>query len=226
MVYITGDTHGYIERFSPEQMSGESEWTEDDYLIICGDFGFVYRDDEEENASLDALSEKPYTICFCDGNHENFNALSEYREVDWHGGRVHKIRKNVFHLMRGNVYDIDGKKFFAMGGAYSIDRATRIEGFSWWRDELPSEKEYKYAAENLEKHGKNIDYVITHTAPREIIRKMGEYPDMHDAELTGFLEWVMYEVEFKKWFFGHWHIDRNIDDKFRALLFDVVTIED
>lgn len=47
---------------------------------------------------------------------------------------------------------------------------------------------------------------------------------MHDAELTGFLEWIMYEVKFKKWFFGHWHMDRTLDDRFRAMWFDVETI--
>ena len=51
---------------------------------------------------------------------------------------------------------------------------------------------------------------------------MGKYPDAHDLELTGFLEWVMYEVRFRKWFFGHWHFDREIGDNFRALFFDVV----
>lgn len=47
---------------------------------------------------------------------------------------------------------------------------------------------------------------------------------MHDAELTEFLEWIMYEVKFKKWFFGHWHTDEEFDERFRALWFDVETI--
>ena len=70
-----------------------------------------------------------------------------------------------------------------------------------------------------------MDYILTHTAPREIIHWMGKYPDAHDMELTGFLEWVMHEAEFKKWFFGHWHIDKEFHEKFRALYFDVIKIE-
>jgi hypothetical protein len=43
-------------------------------------------------------------------------------------------------------------------------------------------------------------------------------------ELTGFLEWVMYFVKYKRWFFGHFHEDREIGKKFRALMFDEIII--
>lgn len=224
MIYITGDTHGEQARFSPAAMPGEDKWGEDDILIICGDFGFLFANDARENAFLDKLSEKPYTICFCDGNHENFPAIYAYPQEEWNGGRVHRIRKNIFHLMRGQVFLIDGKKIFAMGGAYSIDKYMRKDGLSWWKEELPSNEEYREATQNLRESGNCVDYIITHTAPREMIRRMGKYPDMHDAELTGFLEWIMYEVKFKKWFFGHWHTDEEFDERFRALWFDVETI--
>ena len=42
MIYITGDTHGEQARFSPVAMPGEDKWGEDDILIICGDFGFLF----------------------------------------------------------------------------------------------------------------------------------------------------------------------------------------
>ena len=80
MVHVTGDTHGEISRFSEAFLQGESEWTKDDYIIVCGDFGFIFYDDEEEEKMLDLLEKKPYNILFIDGNHENFNAL----EGLWH----------------------------------------------------------------------------------------------------------------------------------------------
>lgn len=224
MIYITGDTHGDRLRFLEENMPGEDRWTKDDYLIICGDFGFVFTGSDSEARVLDLLARKPYTICFCDGNHENFPLLCRYPEEDWHGGRVHRIRQNILHLMRGWVYSIEGRKIFAMGGAYSIDRYMRREGLSWWKEELPSPEEYHRAVKSLEECGKTVDYIVTHTAPREIIRRMGKQPDAHDLELTGFLEWVMYEVDFKGWFFGHWHFDREVGENFRALWFDVVPV--
>ena len=179
--------------------------------------------DNEEKEYLDALAKKPYNILWVDGNHENFDVINEYPAEMWNGGKIHRIRENIIHLMRGQVFTIENKKFFTMGGAYSIDRYMRKKGISWWPQELPSDEEYKEATENLLKND-DIDYIISHTAPREIIRRMGYYPDPHDMELTGFLEWIMYECDFKHWYFGHWHEDKKVTDKFTTLYFDVVKI--
>ena len=61
-----------------------------------------------------------------------------------------------------------------------------------------------------------MDYVLSHAAPREIIRRMGHSPGDHDLELTGFLEWVMYQTEYKAWFFGHWHSDWGYENLAQA----------
>lgn len=126
------------------------------------------------------------------------------------------------------MFDLQGKKIFTMGGAYSIDRATRKLGYSYWEEELPSDIEYKEAVANLKKNDFAIDYIVTHTAPKELVLYMGFVPDPHDYELTGFLEYVMYQCKdsMKKWFYGHWHIDEEYyGGKFRALLNDVVIME-
>ena len=120
MIKVTGDTHGDPVRFIENNM-GDNEWTSDDYLIVCGDFGFIFRNNEAEREFLDYLETKPYTICFCDGNHENFPAIFSYPKEKWNGGYVHRIRKNILHLMRGQVFEIYGIKVFTMGGAYIID---------------------------------------------------------------------------------------------------------
>lgn len=226
MIYITGDTHGDSSRFSESKMPGESTWTKDDFLIICGDFGFIFMNNEAEQACLDELAKKAYTILWVDGNHENFDALSAYPTEIWNGGKVHRIRKNILHLMRGQVFDIAEKTFFTMGGAYSIDRYMRVKNLSYWDAERPDNSEYREAAQNLSEHEKTVDYIITHTAPREIIRRMGYYPDAHDMELTGFLEWIMVECKFRHWYFGHWHEDRNIGNNFTAIYYDVTEISE
>lgn len=226
MIYFTGDTHGDPLRFIEGNMPGEPQWTKDDYVIVCGDFGYVFTDSEPENQYLDFLAQKPYTICFCDGNHENFTRLYQYPLETWNGGRIHRVRPNVIHLMRGNVFTIEGKKIFAMGGAYSIDKYMRQEGRSWWKEELPTASEYHEAVAALKACGNCVDYIVTHTAPREIILRMGKSPDAHDLELTGFLEWVMYEVQFQKWFFGHWHFDGEIGSNFRGVWLDVLSETD
>ena len=223
MLYFTGDTHREIGRFSEDKMQGESTWGNQDIIFICGDFGYVFLNNEEEKNYLDFLEEnKSYTIAFVDGNHENFIELYKYPCEIWNCGKIHRIRKNIVHLMRGQIYDIQGKKIFTMGGAYSIDRAMRMPGYSYWVEEIPNDAEYKEATKNLKAVGMSVDYIITHTIPQEIIKRLGKYPDTHDLELTGFLEWIMYEVKFEKWFFGHWHMDTIVRDKFYGLLNSVV----
>lgn len=51
---------------------------EGDKLFVCGDFGFIFSENDREQKALQFLSEKPYQILWGDGNHENFTALHEY----------------------------------------------------------------------------------------------------------------------------------------------------
>lgn len=217
---ITGDAHGEIGRFSPEVMPQQAQWSCKDKLIFAGDFGYVFLGEKRtpaEKNNLDALAQKPFEILFVDGNHEGFDALAEYPEVIRYGAPVRKIRDNIYWLQRGYIYNIDGKRIFVMGGAYSMDKAFRLDYYRisgqkiWFEQELPCSAEYQRAIENLKACNMEVDYVITHTAPISIAcRLLRHRPDMHDSELTGFLDWVYHEVRFQKWFFGHFHEDTEI----------------
>ncbi len=228
MIYITGDTHGKRERFELlAERYGERDWTEKDTLIVCGDFGFIFLNNGYEMDFLDELEKKPYTICFCDGNHENFDALYSYPRERWCGGYIHRIRKNIIHLMRGQVFKIQGRTIFVMGGGYSIDRYARHEHLSWWKQELPSNSEYREAIQALKENDHKVDYIITHTGPKMVLmKKWFRKPiDMHEDELVGFFDWVRVETQYEKWFFGHWHEDCDIDSKHTVLLEEVRTVE-
>lgn len=227
MIYITGDTHGERERFAESDL-GDGLWTENDVLIVCGDFGYLFRDNASEKEFLDKLeAEKPYTICFCDGNHENFPAIFSYPEEEWMGGRIHRIRKNILHLMRGHVFEIQNKSFFVFGGAYSVDRAYRREGVSWWKEELPTAEEYDLGLDALEKRGFKVNYIITHTAPQAVVERLiakqpwYERPklELHPKEykLMEYLGKIAFQTEFRHWYFGHWHFDTPVDDKSTAV---------
>lgn len=125
MIYVTGDMHGEQEKLLAAER--DTPLREGDTLIVCGDFGYIFRNDERERAFLDEVENRPYTLCFVDGNHENFPAIYAYPEEIWNGGRVHRIRKNIYHLMRGQVFQLEEKRVFTMGGAYSIDRHFRTK---------------------------------------------------------------------------------------------------
>ena len=121
MLYFTGDTHGDFSRFRHKRFPEQEGLTKEDYVLICGDFGGVWNRSKEQGFWLDWLDEKPYTTLFVTGNHENYDLLSEFPVSSWRGGQVQRIRPSVLHLMRGQIFDIDGKRIFTMGGASCHD---------------------------------------------------------------------------------------------------------
>ena len=225
---ITGDTHGTLDidkvvRFFREH---EGEYTEDDYLIICGDVGVCGFCPDVEKETRRILRELPVTVLFIDGNHEHHERLNELPVNKWMGGRVHFVESGIIHMMRGQVYDIGGVKFFTFGGAYSVDRYTRTEGIDWFPEEIPTRGEYEEGLDNLEACGYKVDYIITHTAPREVAAALGYGEDSPDeTALRKYLQQIADEAEYRKWFFGHFHEDEVIDDVFVALYDEVIAID-
>ena len=224
MIYITGDTHGEVSRFS--ELHTQYQLTEEDTLIVAGDFGCIFGLGWRDEHKLDTLAKLPYTILFLDGNHECFPKIFSYPEEMWNGGRVHRIRSNVLHLMRGQVYELEGVSFFTMGGGYSIDQMLRIPGRSWWPEEMPSDEEYDEAWANLQKHGNKVDVIISHAAPEETMQMFVQtgvisHRYLQEGRLNVFLENVRLTVEHKHYYFGHMHIDKRLFRNQTALFYDV-----
>ena len=119
-IYITGDCHGSYNKFSTRNFPEQKELTKDDYVIVCEDFG-IWNNDKEEQYWFKWLQDKPFTILFVDGNHENFDRLYSLSVSTWNSGKVHYINDSIIHLMRGQVFNIHNKLFFTMGGASSHD---------------------------------------------------------------------------------------------------------
>lgn len=250
MIYITGDCHQNYERFNMRNFPEQKEMTKDDYVIICGDFGGVWNKGEEskqETMLMDWLDCKPFTTLFVDGNHENFDRLYSYPVEEWNGGKVHKIRPSVIHLMRGQVFIIEGKKIFTFGGASSHDIeggilelddpnyrrkkreldfnwiSYRINHLSWWKEELPSEEEMEEGHKNLEINGNQVDFIVSHccaSSTQVLLDCIFYKPDY----LTAYFEEIRQTVQFKKWFCGHYHEDRNITDKEIVLYEQIIRI--
>ena len=97
-IYVTGDIHGYPIRLSDESLKENGiPLSKNDKLIVCGDFGLPWYGDKEEECCLDWLEAKPFEILFVDGNHENFDLLYKLPVEERYGGKVRKLRKNIFH---------------------------------------------------------------------------------------------------------------------------------
>lgn len=247
MIYITGDTHSDFSRFTEENFPIQTEMTKNDYVIICGDFGGVWTFEEEsrrEKEALDWLNNKNFTTLFVDGNHENYTRLYNYPIEEWKGGKVHKIRDSVLHLMRGEIFDIDNKKIFAFGGARSHDIQDgilnleeeekiydyrkrgayfRIRDFSWWDLELPTKEEMKNGINNLEKVNYKVDYIISHCCPTSVQALIN--PTYKRDILTDYLQQISEKCTFKRWYFGHYHDYKQVNSQFALLYENIVPLE-
>ena len=236
MVYVTGDTHGYPDHFfytygknKGQLLPQYAALTREDVVIVAGDFGYIH-DAPKRVALLDQLAALPFELCFVDGNHENFDLLYTFPVEQWCGGRVHRIRDNIRHLMRGEIFRIQGRTIFTFGGAGSIDRSGRIEGLSWWPQEIPTQEEYDTANRHLELQGADVDYIICHTCPNFLYPYMGVQMDSNagDEFLIEFLaEVAMHSPakNFSQFLYGHWHMDKAFwGGRYRALLDDLVEL--
>ena len=230
MIFITGDTHGNfdINKLSHHNWKYGKFLTKNDVLIIAGDFGLIWdvnNSKDTEKYWLDWLSNKEWTTLFIDGNHENFDRLALYPEVDLFGSKAGKITDSIYHLKRGNIYTIQGKTFFTFGGARSEDKQTRREFISWWKQELPSYAEYQHGLATLAAYGNKVDYIITHTAPAFLIHQItGFHFNDTEYDLTKFFDKLYKEVQFKQWYCGHLHINEKINNVW-ALYDQIVEVE-
>lgn len=216
-VYITGDMHGSAYRLNPGTIrfflrDSRKELSEEDIVIVCGDFGMPWGNGSgcvNNLRDLDGLAEQPFTILFIDGNHENFDLLEKLPVEEKFGGMVHRVRDNIFHLLRGEIYSISGRTFFAFGGAASVDRGYRVAHESWWPQEVCTEDEKFRALANLEKCGYKVDYVLTHAAPERFILKKFSKKIISPCPTSRFLSELEPKLKYRKWYFGHYHIDNQ-----------------
>ena len=216
---ITGDIHGDLNlvRIKKSIKMGY------DCLIVAGDFGYLWDNSPEEIRALNEIEKLPITILFIDGNHENYKLLNKYPVSYWKNSPVQFIRKNVIHLLRGEVYRINKKKFFTFGGANSVDKEYLIENQSWWKEEMPTLEEMENGLYSLEINNNKVDYIITHTCSSELLPKIVKSP-MED-ELTDYLSQIKENTDYTKWFFGHMHINYLVTEKDMCLYKKIITIE-
>ena len=245
MVYVTGDCHADFQKFSEDNFPDQKEMSRSDIVIVCGDFG-IWHDDSDERRRLKWLNDRPFTTVFVDGNHENFDRLygGEFKTVPFHGGHAHKIKPHIFHLIRGNMYEFDGRKFWCFGGASSHDiedgilnpddypstreliaaynqwskqgKRFRVNHLSWWEQELPSQEEMDFGIGVLKQSDFKTDYIITHCCPQDVASMLGF---RESDSITSYFNEIARQTEFTRWYFGHYHGEQAVFGKF-ILLYD------
>lgn len=224
MVYITGDMHGDESRFYSKEIKNLQSG---DTLIVCGDFGFIWDGSKKENDFLKWLGSRKFNICFIDGPHDNFDRIYACKKTVWKGGLVHRISGNLFHMCRGQIFNIDGYRIFTFGGGESSDRSIRYDSKIWFKEELPSPEQMKDGAENLTEAGLSVDYIVTHEPP-SVVKKAIQLRSGKNAyvnKLNGYLEEINRGVTFERWFFGSVHEDKPVTKKHIAVFKKIIPID-
>lgn len=241
-LFVFGDTHGEeydSKKITTKEWPESKELTKADVCIQLGDFGWVwdilYTNKEQENY-LDQLAGRRWTCAVLPGNHDNYDIIESLPMIEKWGGKVRVLKREatrdpinrgnptknrynpgeIYFLERGEIYTINGKTLWVMGGALSIDRDTRTMGITHWERELPSYKEMNYGMDNLDKVDWKVDYVLTHTCPVSIMVSLLKIPYKSDIKYkdptSEYLQEVLKNnIEFKGWHFGHFHKDVKSD---------------
>ena len=225
MIYVTGDMHGDESRLY------DSQWRKlksGDVLIVCGDFGYLWNGGKNEKSVIEYLGSRKFTVCFVDGTHENLGKIERCHETIWKGGHVHRISGNLFHLMRGQIFNIDGISIFTFGGGESDDREVRSaeEHGIWFKEELPTPDQLAVGAHNLDAAGLKVDYIITHEPPLLVKSSMLLRRGLPERvnKLNGYFEELAKSVEFNHWYFGSLHENRLVTSKFTCLFDKIIPL--
>lgn len=227
MIQITGDTHGDLSRFKNKALH---KLKKGDFLIICGDFGFIWDGSKAEKKILKKLGKKKYNVLFVEGVHENFDELEKYETEEWNGGLTRKISGNLRQLIRGQLFDLGGKKVFAFGGGTSEENDSYMNAdgtrqLTIWRREIPTDEELKKANSALSDVENNVDFIVSYEPPMQISEflAIGKTDRNH---INTYLETIKNNVTFKMWYFGRHHINKTIPPKYRAIFNDVVIADE
>ena len=215
MIFVTGDMHGDIDAFSERELG---KLKKGDKLIVTGDFGFIWDNSNREIKNIERLSKKKYDILFVEGAHENFELLKQYPEVDLYLGKGYRIARNIYCLKRGEIYKIDSKSVLAIGGGLSPYEESLGDSPS-----MPTDEELKFAVDNIQGLRRKIDLIITHEAPASVKKLIDRNASINDLNI--FLDTVMKNTKYGRWFFGSLHEDRDVSERLTCVFEKVYKVE-
>lgn len=223
MVFLTGDTHGEFGRI--EEFCAECGTSTDDVMVFLGDAGINFYRDKRDDELKEYLSELPVTLLCIQGNHEERpDEILGYEEMEWNGGIVllQPDYPNILFAWDGEVYDFDGKKAIAVGGAYSVDKYYRLaNGLPWFPTEQPDAVIKKRVERKLAHLGWRVDYVFSHTVPLHAVPRHTFLSNIDqstvDYSTEEWLQEIEQKLDYECWFAGHYHVTETLDGSISSM---------
>lgn len=205
-VLLIGDIHGDIDSLGYARDLARSY--ECDHIIQLGDFGLYWSGyaDEFTQAAW-RMFKNTRSLIVLPGNHENYTVLDERGWLTRRSPVVLPQRAG-FYMPTGARVRIGESWCLFYGGAFSIDKAYRTEGRSWWPEEVSTPEQHVHA---MHWNGR-VDTVLSHDAPLWANIVVGRR--MHDADKMDWPETLVNRTKLQEvadkyhptsWFHGHWH---------------------
>ena len=199
-ILFAGDTHGNLDHW--HYLIDVAVLHRVRTVVQVGDFGFWTHLKEGRSFLSDlsaALVGADLDVYWIDGNHESFERLYAI-PLDANGLRP--IKERITHIPRGTLVNIEGHKILGIGGAYSIDRTSRIPGVSWWPEELITQSDIRTALES-----EHPDIIVSHDVPESVPYRnfLKSYPIGGTRSQRLLLEEVFQKFHPALWVHGHYH---------------------
>lgn len=209
-VLFGGDTHGNLFQFK-NVLFPVAEGTGCEKIFVVGDFGF-WPNEPDGPLFLKHLNDMAkrcgIKVYWLDGNHEDHAYLRDlmlHPTYDDEG--FVKIRPNIWYSPRGHRWTWDKCRFLSLGGAYSIDRDSRVIGKSWFWEEMITIDDVIACGDE------KVDIMLTHDIPagvpmREIMARYGRgFSNINEAyRNTMYVRDVVDLVNPEYLIHGHYHL--------------------
>lgn len=200
-VLLAGDTHGNGRWVGTLCELARQHGC--DTILQLGDFGYWPHTDKGLRFldQVDSHAERNGVSCvyWIDGNHENHARLTELKPDK--DGFV-TIRNRCRYAPRGHRWRWGQVHFGALGGAFSMDHKYRIEGVSWWPNEILTDADVERLGETP------LDVLLSHDAPEGAPIRNFELPPGDELLCLQVRERILQAVQAtqpKLVVHGHWH---------------------
>lgn len=238
-IFVKGDCHGDLNFLI--SFCKNANTSKEDVMVLLGDIGLNYNEDLREHCNFKKLAEIPITLICINGNHEkrpqdtiDCMTQEEAYTYEWIEkfqcyGYVNKIASNVIFPVDG-IFKIDKFSCLGVGGAYSIDKDFRLlMGWKWFETEQLSKEEQEDILMAIDNISNQFDFVFSHTAPFSWLSQLQylflKIPNLKaDYTMEHFLEKVKNKINYKQWFFGHFHNDKQLKDNAYLLYNKIIKI--
>lgn len=215
-IILCGDVHGQYHELMERIQKYKIE---DAHIIVLGDYGIGLRKFADEmlevNRISDFLKKRGCIMSVLRGNHD---------DPFYFRANFHSFEKNVIFYPDYTILDTPVGRLLLWGGAISIDRKVSIETMKkkdctiWWEDEKVT-FDFNYL------NGlRDIDYVLTHNAPKyappqnlsnivyHYARNDETLIDELEAErayLNQGFDMLKENNDIVAWYYGHFHHSKS-----------------